>query len=325
MKNIQNLIIYTFLLVLSLSIPADAQGFNKVDAAVKGWPDSFASIDKFAEKVNAGFKRDDEKARAIFTWIALNVKYDLAAYGVNEKPISFSYKTQEEKETKQRKFREDIAIKTLKTKKGVCEGYATLFMLVAEKAGLEAVFIPGTSKSHPAHIGAGPGVGDHAWNAVKIEGKWKLLDATWGAGTVSGVKPEFIFRFNDGYFFTDPSKFFLNHFPDDPKWLLTEKTGQDFANLPLYYGNYLMGEYEFIAPVAGTFNNKPGGSITYQIKNLQPTDKVHYAFSREKVYKEVKPVTENGISAFQVPLDKASTGTLTIYINQKSVAAYRIK
>lgn len=182
MKKIHNLIYTTLLLIFAVTV--QAQDFTKVDATVKSWPD-FADTDKFAAKVNADFKREDEKARAIFTWIATHIKYDLAAYGVNERPVAYSFKTQEEKQAKEKKFKEDLAQKTLKTKKGVCQGYATLFLIVAEKAGLEPVIITGTSKSHPAHIGAAPGASDHAWNAVKIGGEWKLLDATWAAGTVT--------------------------------------------------------------------------------------------------------------------------------------------
>ncbi len=322
MKKISKLF-YTLLLLVS-AVTIHAQDFAKVDATVKGYP-NFSDTDKFAAKVNADFKRDDEKARAIFTWIATHIKYDLAAYGVNERPVAYSFKTQEEKEAKQKKFKEDMATKTLKSKKGVCQGYATLFLIVAEKAGLQAEIITGTSKSHPAHIGAAPGASDHAWNAVKIGGEWKLLDATWGAGTVTGEKPAFGFRFNDKYFFTDPNVFFLNHFPDDKKWLLTTKTEKEFAELPLYYGNYLMGGYEFITPDGGTFTNTPSGYIPFKIKNLQPGDKVHYAFSKERVFKEVKTVDDGTVADFQVPLDRNSTGVLTIFINQKSVAAYRIR
>ncbi|AWH86042.1 hypothetical protein HYN59_13385 [Flavobacterium album] len=321
MKKIHNLF---FIILLLISGCMSAQDFAKVDAVVKAYPD-FNDADKFAAKVNADFKRDDEKARAIFTWIATHIKYDLAAYGANERPVAYSFKTQEEKEAKQKKFKDDLAQKTLKSNKGVCQGYATLFLVVSEKAGLESVMITGTSKSHPAHIGAAPGASDHAWNAVKVGGEWKLLDATWAAGTVTGEKPQFGFKFNDKYFFTNPDVFFFNHFPDDKKWLFTAKTEKDFALLPLYYGNYLMGGYEFINPDGGTFTNPGSGFISFKLKNLQPGDKVSYAFSKEKVFKDANSVTTAGITEFQVPLSKASNGILTIYINQKSVAAYRIR
>jgi len=313
-----------FVLLLLCSGFAHAQDFAKVDAKVSQYPATFADAATFAAKVKADFTREDEKARAIFTWIARNVKYDLAAYGINQQPVAYSYKTEQEKLEKQKKFREELAAKTLKTKKGVCEGYATLFMVVAQKAGLEAVFIPGTSKSHPTHIGKAPGASDHAWNAVKVDGKWKLLDCTWGAGVVTGEKPAFSFKFNDGYFFAEPDVFFLNHYPDDKQWLLTNKTEADFAGLPLYYGNYLADNYEFLTPTTGMITNKPGSVVSFKIKNFKPGDKLHYAFSQERVYKEITPVAEGDIAGFQVPLTAKSIGTLTIYVNQKSVAAYRI-
>ena len=141
---------------------------------------------------------------------------------------------------------------------------------------------------------------------------------------MTGAKPEFVFKFNDKYFFADPDDFFLNHFPDEKKWLLTSKTEADFANLPLYYGNYLMGGYEFITPNDGTFSAKPG-TIGFKVKNLNAGDKVHYAFSRDKVFKEVRPVVNGNVAEFGIPIDTRSTGTLTIYINQKSVASYKIE
>ena len=302
---------------------AQAQDFTKVDNTVKAYP-KFSDPDKLAVQVSADFKQDDLKARAIFTWIALNVKYDLAAYGINRQPVGFSYSTQEEKIAKQKIMREDLALKTIRSKKAVCEGYSTLFAVVADKAGLEAVIIPGTSKSHPAHIGKGPGASDHAWNAVKINGEWKLLDTTWASGVVTGEKPAFVFKFNDGYFFAEPDVFFLNHFPDDKQWLLTKKTGDDFANLPLYYGNYLMGDYEFLTPHTGSFTDSNYNVIPFKIKNLKQGDVVHYAFSKDRKILQAKPVVSNGVTSFDVPLDKNSNGTLTIYINQKSVVAYRI-
>src|SRR5690606_15652960 len=136
----------------------------------------------------------------------------------------------------------------IKSKRGVCQGYATLYTIIADKAGLESVIVTGSSKSHPAHIGKQPGNSDHAWNAIKIGGEWKLVDVTWGAGTATGNPPKFNFKFSDKYFFTDPDVFFLNHFPDDKKWLMTNRSEKEFADLPLYYGNYHMGGYEFVSP-----------------------------------------------------------------------------
>lgn len=323
MKNTSQFI-KTLLVIISFGFASYAQDFAKVDNIVADYPKSFSAPDKLAERINADFKRDDEKARAIFTWIAKNVKYDLAAYGVAERPVAYSFRTQEEKEARQRKFKEDLADKTLKTKKGVCQGYSTLFAVVAEKTGLEAEIIPGTSKSHPTHIGKLPTASDHAWNAVKIDGEWKLLDVTWAAGTVTGERPVFKFKFNDKYFFSNPDVFFLNHYPDDKKWLLTNKSEQEFAQLPLYYGNYLAGDYQFISPGIGVLPNSKPVMVPFRIKNLKPGDKVAYAFSNNNMFKEVQPVRNGDVAEFEIALDNSARGYLTVYINQRSVAAYKI-
>lgn len=323
MKNISKTLCTVLLLLFSFGF-INAQDFAKVDSKVQSYPKTFKDTDAFAAQITKDFKTEEDKARAIFDWIAFNVKYDLVAYGVNEQPVAYSFRTQEEKLARQKKFKDDIAIKTLKSRKGVCQGYATLFAVVAEKAGLEAVIIPGTSKSHPMHIGKAPGASDHAWNAVKIGTEWKLLDPTWAAGVVTGEKPAFVFKFNDGYFFAEPDVFFLNHFPDDKQWLLTNKTEADFANLPLYYGNYLMEGYNFLSPGLGTFTNQKSALVPFKIKNLKPGDTVHYAFSKDRVYNPVTLAQNGETATFDVPLAANSNGTLTIYVNQKSVAAYRV-
>lgn len=317
--------IYLALFVVMFTISAGAQDYAKVDKIVKAYPKSFTSIDKLSDKINTDFKDDAEKARAIFTWIAINVRYDLAAYNRAEAPIAYSFRTQEEKLAKQRKFKDDLAFKTLKSKKAVCQGYAQLFESLAERVGLEAVVIPGTSKSLLTHIGRQPGASDHAWNAVKINGKWQLLDVTWGAGTVTGSPLAFTFRFNNGYFLTDPGVFALNHYPDDEKWLLTNVSKDDFADFPLYYGNYVMGGYEFDTPFNGTIATNKPVLLPFSIKNLKPGDKLAYAYSKNKVFKEIVPADKNGAAQFDVPLDANMSGYLTIYINQRSVASYRIK
>ena len=319
MKNLSRL----FTIIFSLfAILANAQDYDRVDATVSGYPKSFDSPAKLSDRIMSDFRREDERARAAFTYIAQNIKYDLVAYGKPSQPVAFSYTTAQERDLKLKKMRDELATKTLRSKKGVCEGYATLYKVLCENMGLEAEIIPGTSKSHPAHIGKAPGASDHAWNAVKIAGEWKLVDATWGAGIVTGERPTFNFKFNDKYFFTEPDKFFLNHYPDDEKWLLTKHSKNEFAQLPLFYGNYFMGGYDFNL-LPGTLPAKTS-VLPFRIANLKLGDRVGYAFSRDKILKDAKPVFKNGLGEFEVGIGPESSGTLTIYINDKSVIAYRI-
>lgn len=57
---------------------------------------------------------------------------------------------------------------------------------------------------------------DHAWNAVKFDGNYYLVDATWGSGSSKDGKYEK--KLDNFYFFTDPDIFIESHFPKDKKW-----------------------------------------------------------------------------------------------------------
>ena len=70
----------------------------------------------------------------------------------------------------------------LRRRKAVCSGYAALFEHLAREAGLEAVTIRGHSKGFMAGTHQDSEL-NHAWNAVKIEGQWRLLTAPGAPGT----------------------------------------------------------------------------------------------------------------------------------------------
>ena len=84
----------------------------------------------------------------------------------------------------------------LSRRKGVCYGYANLFTALAGEAGLDAHTVTGIIKS--AHPEAG--LDAHAWNAVRIDGQWLLLDTAWRR------------------FLSTPESFIKSHFPGEAKW-----------------------------------------------------------------------------------------------------------
>lgn len=300
---------------------AHAQDFTKVDSTVKGYPSTYNSIDRLASRINADFQRDDEKARAIFTWIALNIRYDTNPNAQGRKPIKYTYSNEAERLAKIAEIENDLADVTLKSKKGVCHGYAMLYTIIARKTGLESEVVHGNAKALPADIGKLPTNSNHAWNAVKISGQWKLIDVTWGSGGITGKSRDFGFKYDDKYFFTDPDVFFLNHFPDDKKWLMTNRSAGDFASLPLYYD---LG-YELVSPNIGVIKAAGGNTLPIKIKGIKPTDEVAYQFTSGGFSSRVSPKFANGVGEFNVLLDKSARGTLTIFVNKMSVAAYTIQ
>ena len=70
--------------------------------------------------------------------------------------------------------------------------------MVRSNAGIEVIYVTGNSRDQH---GAVDGVG-HAWNAVRIEDEWYLMDATWDAGYVTG--DTFTKQYETTYLFPPP-------------------------------------------------------------------------------------------------------------------------
>ena len=85
-----------------------------------------------------------------------------------------------------------------------------MFEQLCLRAGLEAVTVVGRTQDG----------GLHAWNAVKVNGNWRLIDVTWCAGYVNDRK--FGKKFDTYYYLTSPDLMVLDHFPDDPRWQLRD-------------------------------------------------------------------------------------------------------
>ena len=69
----------------------------------------------------------------------------------------------------------------------------------------------GYSHDPEAIYSADSGV-NHAWNLVLLEGEWRPLDCTWGAGYLH-EDGSFRRELNDHWFLTDPEEFLPTHFP----------------------------------------------------------------------------------------------------------------
>ena len=105
-------------------------------------------------------------------------------------------------------------------KSTLCTGYAFLVKELAGLAGIECEVIDGFGKVGNKSL-KNMKIPNHAWNAVKLNGKWYLCDPTWSSGFIDGDTYLFKFNYNDAYFLMDPQVFAKEHRPIDEKWLLT--------------------------------------------------------------------------------------------------------
>lgn len=211
-----------FLLVALLSYPISAVfsqndkavDFSKVDKFALQVPDSVTtSVEKLAAYLTTTpmTATTERKVRAIYVWVSQNIAYDkdfdLASPFVTLDVIA----TQD-------------ADRVLAARKGVCMGYAHLFVALMESAGLKAEMVDGIIKQTDGNI---PKMG-HSWVAVRLrkkadkdaktEPRWYLCDPTWAS---PASKADYG-RINEKYFLAEPEDFIPDHLPLDPMWQLVE-------------------------------------------------------------------------------------------------------
>ena len=220
MRNLPTRLVAALFCVCAACAPTfgadDGPDFSAIDRQVSAAPQSAGGSVKSLAAYFATFcKTDTEKARAIFDWIVGNIDYDWKAAITND----FSGQSPE---------------KVLKNRKAVCGGYAYLFGALADALKLKQTTIPGCSKGLNYAIGQKQPRSNHAWNAVCLNGEWKLIDCAWGSGYIDS-QGKFVRRRSEHYFLTPPDRFIYNHFPDDPKWQLLAKpvTREEYENMVL--------------------------------------------------------------------------------------------
>lgn len=92
---------------------------------------------------------------------------------------------------------------------GSCAVYADVIHRLLARAGFEVKTVYGTVKASSGSARRGLSV-NHVWNAVKIDGQWRVIDATWGSGYVGpqGFQSEL----TDLFFLMPPELAVLSHF-----------------------------------------------------------------------------------------------------------------
>jgi transglutaminase/protease-like cytokinesis protein 3 len=176
----------------------DNRMFVTIDKYARSVPSSNAvTVEALASYLDKCATNDVEKVRAIYIWITEHISYDFDGYWLH---FYGNYSPEN----------------VLKSRKSVCGGYATLFKALADRMDLTCVVIGGVAFVNPPE--------GHAWNAVSIDGKWYLLDSTWGSEEGLDYK-------ESEFFLSDPKDFIFDHYPNDSRWQLLEK--------PLTYDQFL--------------------------------------------------------------------------------------
>ena len=301
-----------------------AQKYNAVDNIVLKYPKSFDSTEKLAERIEKDFTSDYDKARAIYSWIAFNVKYDYAAFTNPQRTQGFTYRTEAEKQRKIQALNDKMIDKAFNSKKAVCEGFTLLYQNIALLVGIKCEIIKGDSKTRLVDIGRKETTSNHAWNMVLIDKKWRLIDVTWGQGYYDSSKGRMANDFSSVYFDTDPDYFFAKHFPDSESYLGNKLSKQEFLNGPLIYNKTIEGDYKIKSPDSGIITTKNGEKVTFEIKNISKTSQFYYLNKRNQPVKITNAKEKKGGLEFQIAIDNSIGDYITFFLDTNSIVSFKV-
>jgi hypothetical protein len=155
------------------------------------------AVAELSRALTAGLATDSARAAVLYEWVARNVAYDVGGY-------------------LEGRIGGETAESVFRRREAVCGGYVALYGRLAAEAGLETAAIQGYAKGFDYAYGQPTRHGNHAWLAVRVEGHWRLVDPTWGAGAVRDGRFEPAFTW--AYFLVDAEELILSHLPEQAVW-----------------------------------------------------------------------------------------------------------
>jgi Transglutaminase-like superfamily len=184
--------------------------------------DSIASVARFiADRASDPARR----FRAAHDWVADRIAYDAPAY------VSRNFPPQD-------------AETVFRSRKGVCAGYARLLVAFGQALGVETLYVVGDARTSGQHEHGE----SHAWNAVKLHGRYYLVDATWDSGSVDGTK--FTKGYTTDYYLTPAEVFGLDHFPGEARWQLRDQpiSRGEFMRQPMMTPRFFAESRKLVSP-----------------------------------------------------------------------------
>lgn len=109
----------------------------------------YKKLSALAKELNG--KKEYDTVKNIHDYIVLNTLYPMSYSGNSIHTVSSA----------------------LNEGKAVCDGYSKLFYFLCKMNGIDCVLVTGTATDSTNYTE------DHAWNKVKINGKWYAIDVTW--------------------------------------------------------------------------------------------------------------------------------------------------
>lgn len=249
------------LMVLKVSFAQDFS-YSDIDGKVQfidaPTPDSLSKL------LTAPYTKDVQKVRAIFSWIAQHISYNTFVIGSSRYTSSKYVVEPDDTASVWKSAVEMTALKVLKKRTAVCDGYSKLFKTLCDYAGIPSEVITGYARGYTE--GENKFRSNHNWNAVLIDSVWRLVDVTWASGYVS-YGNQFVQRLDDAYFLTPPGQFILDHYPENLEWTLMDDppTIREFKRMPFRCKSFIKYSISSYTPSKGILETAIGDTVQIEL------------------------------------------------------------
>lgn len=266
-------VLFFAFLIINGTIQAQLADFGKVDfhqadsiaASYKG--ENLKNLPVLTHKLTSELPTKLEKFRAIYTWVSNNIDNDYGYYLKNKQKRGKLHNDSTALIAWNNSFQAMVFKKLLKEQKTVCTGYAYLVKEMAAFVDIKCEIIDGYGRTATTNTG-NDAIPNHSWNAVWLNNKWYLCDATWSSGEFNLDKGEFIRDYNDGYFLAAPDLFVKNHYPLNMQWVLLEDKPKlnEFMSAPLVYKHAFQHQIIPVAPETMSMQLVKDTDVTFLLK-----------------------------------------------------------
>ncbi len=314
-KSLCCLLTLTLLFISSLRAQSDQ--FKQIDAFVEkiGTLDS-QNVAQITQTLTQPFPDKEQKARAIFSWIANNIAIDVKAFRIHDE---------------KRSLPEDV----IKNRKGTPLGFAKLFQEMSSGANIRCLVVDGYVKNSIDDLNNPADEVNHSWNVIQLgtsPDQWFFVNAFKASGIIDKKMTAFTKEFTSGYFFSDRILFNLEHFPDNDAWQLGPgpKSRKEFYSLPVFYNTAHVYGLKKPIPATGLVKAKTKTRMDFKIpiQSGEGINTVSLVIGDGRKMQKPEPMnftTTAGSINFSYQFKTEDTYPVKIMVNEKPVLEYMVE
>jgi uncharacterized protein YkuJ len=291
--------------------------YKNIDEAVeKLGPLNNFNVAVITDTITEKFADNEQKARAIFYWVANNIQID-------------------PKGTRQNDDKNILAEKVIALRKATPLGFSLLVQEMCSAVNIRCLSVDGYVKNYAAEIKQTADEKNYSWNVIQLGQSpetWYYVDAARASGYLDKKGTIFTKQFTSEYFFADRKLFNLAYFPDNSAWQL----GGGIKNVKDYYALPVFNNYSFAlglskpAPITGFIKTtlKKPVVFTFPVNSAVEIKNISLIMGDDK--KQSKPEAMNfenngGVISFTYQFKKEDTFPLRVVADGKDILQYMVE